>query len=1061
MLKAAGSHLLHLVVEAALGILGIFALAGCIFAWRLSQGPIDITAIAQREQHYLTGNGAHLSIGHAALAWEGFVDPTSAIDIRWQDVTVTDRDGALLARLPQGRVTLSPARLAVGEIAPRIVEIDQPTIALLRHIDGSVALDLDQGTGPGSPPAASGPVAKPAAPGGQRLLHDLTNTGPGGNLPFLNQLRTIRVRQAAVTVRDEALGALWQASSATIDLQRVKHNGIAGQAVLDLTAGSVHATLTAHADLTADGTHITARTTPISPAALGRAVPAFNAAAAVDAPVQGTLDAELDQNFAVRQARFSVQVGAGSIQAGTGSLPLHDASLVFALLGDRIELESLRLDPQVAAGSRLPAPILTGTASMTRSGGRSRTAFSMAIDRVSFADLPAYWPQGAAKGARAWITANIPAGLAQNARANGTVDAASDFSGAALTSLSGGLDASDLSVTWLKPVPGLTRGTARLTLQSPDSLLIEVPKATQTVPANADGNASTGLAIDHGVIVITGLSAKDQFAQIDLRAAGALPDVLTLLNHPRLGLLSRRPINMTDPAGSADMRLSVHLPLDDRVSFDDVAIKASAHMEDVHLGKIAAGRDLDHGVLDLTVTSDALKITGTGTVAAIPASLGVDMDFRNGPPSQVLEHYTAAGNATPAALVSAGLPAGIMTGGAAGVRIDYSARRDGAGAVAIDLNLKGAAIATPLGWSKVAGPGAGASARLGLTNGRITSIDRLRADGPGLLVASHAQLRAGQGTVLQLDQIKLGKTQASGSVALPRGDKDPLKIMLRGPALDISAFLKKRNGNRTDDDNKPGQRWIADLIFDQVILAKDETLSPVNLQAESDGLHIAHADIKAGAKGEVVATIVPTTGGRTLTVDSGDSGAVLLAAGIADNIRGGKLRVDGFYDDRLPHSPLQGTATLSQFRITDAPAIGRLLKAMTLYGAIDLLRGPGLGFAQLVAPFHYQQQVLQLDGARAFSASLGITAHGKIDLLAHTADVNGTIVPAYFFNQLPGMIPILGKLFSPEKGGGVFAARYSVTGPLADPKVGVNPLSALTPGFLRGIFGIFSGGEKK
>jgi hypothetical protein len=45
-------------------------------------------------------------------------------------------------------------------------------------------------------------------------------------------------------------------------------------------------------------------------------------------------------------------------------------------------------------------------------------------------------------------------------------------------------------------------------------------------------------------------------------------------------------------------------------------------------------------------------------------------------------------------------------------------------------------------------------------------------------------------------------------------------------------------------------------------------------------------------------------------------------------------------------------------------------------------------------------------------------------------------------------------LFSPEAGSGVFAARYSVRGKLADPKIGVNPLSALTPGFLRNVFGL-------
>jgi hypothetical protein len=79
-----------------------------------------------------------------------------------------------------------------------------------------------------------------------------------------------------------------------------------------------------------------------------------------------------------------------------------------------------------------------------------------------------------------------------------------------------------------------------------------------------------------------------------------------------------------------------------------------------------------------------------------------------------------------------------------------------------------------------------------------------------------------------------------------------------------------------------------------------------------------------------------------------------------------------------------------------------------------------------------------------------------LDLRHHTADITGTVVPAYFFNQLLGDLPLIGKIFSPEKGGGVFAARYSVRGKLSDPKVGVNPLSALTPGFLREGFGLLA-----
>ena len=53
------------------------------------------------------------------------------------------------------------------------------------------------------------------------------------------------------------------------------------------------------------------------------------------------------------------------------------------------------------------------------------------------------------------------------------------------------------------------------------------------------------------------------------------------------------------------------------------------------------------------------------------------------------------------------------------------------------------------------------------------------------------------------------------------------------------------------------------------------------------------------------------------------------------------------------------------------------------------------------------------------------------------------------------LVSFIGGLFSAEKGGGLFAMNYSLRGPAANPSVVVNPLSALTPGFLRGLFGVF------
>jgi hypothetical protein len=82
-----------------------------------------------------------------------------------------------------------------------------------------------------------------------------------------------------------------------------------------------------------------------------------------------------------------------------------------------------------------------------------------------------------------------------------------------------------------------------------------------------------------------------------------------------------------------------------------------------------------------------------------------------------------------------------------------------------------------------------------------------------------------------------------------------------------------------------------------------------------------------------------------------------------------------------------------------------------------------------------------------------LTANGEIDLAGARVNLGGTVVPAYFFNSLLGRVPLIGKLLSPEEGGGLFAADYSLRGSLSDPSVSVRPLSALTPGFLRGLFG--------
>ena len=108
---------------------------------------------------------------------------------------------------------------------------------------------------------------------------------------------------------------------------------------------------------------------------------------------------------------------------------------------------------------------------------------------------------------------------------------------------------------------------------------------------------------------------------------------------------------------------------------------------------------------------------------------------------------------------------------------------------------------------------------------------------------------------------------------------------------------------------------------------------------------------------------------------------------------------------------------------------------MTLYGLVDALGGPGLSFNRLTAPFQFDDDTLALHDARAFSPSLGVTVQGRLDRTGDRLDLDGTLVPAYVFNSLLGKIPLIGGLFSAEKGGGLFAMNYSLHGPMDNPRL--------------------------
>uniref|UniRef100_UPI003217A53D AsmA-like C-terminal domain-containing protein n=1 Tax=uncultured Roseibium sp. TaxID=1936171 RepID=UPI003217A53D len=85
-------------------------------------------------------------------------------------------------------------------------------------------------------------------------------------------------------------------------------------------------------------------------------------------------------------------------------------------------------------------------------------------------------------------------------------------------------------------------------------------------------------------------------------------------------------------------------------------------------------------------------------------------------------------------------------------------------------------------------------------------------------------------------------------------------------------------------------------------------------------------------------------------------------------------------------------------------------------------------------------------------AVFGGTVSGTVNLASQAIDLTGTFVPIFALNNIFSKIPILGFALGGGSGEGLIGVTYRVTGELSDPKLSVNPISAIAPGIFRKMF---------
>lgn len=1031
----------------AIGVAGLTVLV--VFAIvRLSMGPISLDILTPHIERGLNAEGGNfkVTLGGSVLAWS---QADQDLDIVVKNVRVTDRQGAEQAYVTKIAIGLSIRALIGGEFRPTRLEFFRPRLRLVRGEDGRIQLGDPSAGRPAPTPATGESTAKDSQdsrdlPFGGEITATLLGsllTRPAPDHP-LRYLRSIALSDAALEFEDIRNNFRLTSPASELVLVRDK-DGIAVSAHLSLTAAGK----TAPVDITGSyrvatkKIQLTAHFGNLELARLAKLGAALAPLEAIRFPADGELGLTMDADGRIDTITLEATAGAGKLALkGLYAKPIEVRAMRIKARADdgltRFTLDHLTVD--------LGGPRIGLAGQGVRAGGLTSVTLDVTARDVTILDLKRLWPKGVAPAAREWITENIDQGKVGRAdtRVEFTLAHGRDGKpgGIDVRRLEGGFDFADLTIHYLKPLPPIKGLTGRATV-SKDAIVFE------------GGSARVqGLRLDDGKVHITGLDRGSESLKVEAVVRGPLPAVLALLGHPRLDLLKGFGVNPREVRGEMAARLAIELPLLKTVTFDMVEIVAAANLRRVGVPKAALDADVSDGELTLQVDKKGMDVTGSIRLGGVPADLAWTENFVSG--GRFRSRYGVKGVIDDAGRKRLGLSFGPHVTGPLAFDLVITRFDDKRTDISGTLDVKQAALVfDEIEWSKLPGTGGFARFSLNLQDGKIRHIPTLSVKAGDLDALGSFRLAADGKTIesFKFSKLVFGESdiRVSGQ-ARPDGGLD---LSVTGAMIDVRPFLE---GRRKEGVKRP--------LSIQVDVAAARVGSGPPIYAVRGSLSRGTGDWRRmtirGTVGKnrkpVLVRITP--GGkdmRNLVITSSDAGAALRSLDITEHMVGGRLAISGKYDDTKPGNPLTGTFRVKKFQMVGAPLMAKVLGVLSLTGILDALSGKGISFDEAIVPFTKTGDDLRLKDGRAYGGALGFTAKGWVDLEKDQLDITGTVVPAYTFNKLLGYIPLLGKLLVGEKGSGVFAATYRMHGPLANPKVSHNPMAALAPGFLRGLFNIF------
>jgi len=995
--------------------------------------------------------------------------------VRLLDTRIIDDGGLILTRVPLVTGLISPRGLVLQQdLLLQEVRLVGAQVNLRRSAQGDISLSLG---------ARSGAVGQ--ADSLPELLDQFDRLF---DRPTLEALEVVRADGLIVNFDDARAGRSWiiDGGSVRLDLRggRTQIRGdfalLAGRSdvtTVSLSYQSPRGSRAAEFALNIDGAIASD---------LAAQSPALNWLRDVNAPLSADLRTSLDADGRLGPMNGALEIGAGVLQPNPATAPLAfdhaNAYFSYDPVRDHISFSQIALEtgwgglqgegdaylrsfrnglpgallaqfqlrdiainppgmfdvppqvPTAAIDLRLslePFAVEVGQAVMI--DGESRliadgharatdagwdVALNTQIDKMTPARFVDFWPPRTKPGTRQWFSERVTGGELHNLAAG--IRIAPERA----PKIAVGFEFAGTNVQFMRSMP-VIRNAQGVGSIIENQFVVALDQGVMIAPEGGP------VDIAGSSFTMVDMRQNPSPAHLRLQADSTITAALSILNQPPFRFIDRvnLPVDIAD--GIALTEGLITWPLQPDPPQEEIALDIVADLARVRTDRLLPGKTLVAPALSLVADRQGVEISGPVRVGQLPLSGRWEQRF--GDPARPGSRVLADLALDPAFLdeFNIALPPGAVTGSApATLELILG---EGAPRFALASDLVGARVALPpVGWSKA--PQTAGNLRVEGVLGAVPRVDVLEIGGGGLDAVGEVRLNSAGGLErASFSRVSIGDWLNAPITLLGRGQGNAPAVEINGGTLD----LRRAQFGEGQGDGGP-----VTLRLDRLQVTEGIALTDFEgaFRSQSGFRGEFSALLNGGAA--VTGAVAPRNGRSAVRIRSDDAGGALRATGLLNTAVGGTLDLTllpaggpGVFD---------GILTLRAIRVRDAPAIAALLDAVSVVGLLQQLDGQGLAFEEVDGRFRLTPDAIIVTEASAIGPGLGISADGVYWLATQEIDLQGVVSPFFLVNSIGS--------FLTRRGEGLIGFNYSIGGTADAPEVGVNPLSALTPGMFREIF---------